>query len=113
MSIAESPTQRPPKPRGRNSAAEAYGRMTGGHQKKEREATPWGIIASYHVELLELREEVRFLAGKVEHLERFVEPRDIAAYERLKLITPTAEEFADMGESGPPEAYPEDSSDRP
>ena len=114
MSIADLPQRKRLRARVRRDEAEAHDRLTGGRPKKTRETTPWGIIASYKIELLELREQVRFLTRKMDQLERFVDPRDVAAYRELKLITPTAAEFAAMAQDdGPPPTFVEEPDDAP
>jgi hypothetical protein len=74
--------------------------------------TPAGAAAKKTITGIQWEERLRTLTEKVSLLERLIDPLDVAAYHELRLITPTAEEFAQMSpdEGSPPcfEEAPDD-----
>lgn len=76
--------------------------------------TPAGAAAVETIARIQTEGQIRALTEKVSMLERLVDPRDVEAFRELKLITPTAEEFAEMAsDSGPPPVFVEEPDDAP
>jgi hypothetical protein len=115
MSIGQKTRKRPQKP------DEAYHDCAPAQPRRrirvaKRRVTFGGAIVEEKVALIRLQEEMNRLKDQVAVLQRLIDPADVAAFHRLKLITPSEEEFAEMargGDGGSPPTFVDEPGDRP